>query len=72
MEVRLGKVGKIIAGDDTGHYVKVIDDREDSGGFLILIAKTQDMQDGYDSWVEDEKALYRFFEESRWIVDWPC
>lgn len=70
MDIRLEIVGRIIAGDDAGHYVKIVDDRASSGGFLILTAKAPDMREGYDSWVEDELALQGFFEEARWIIEW--
>jgi hypothetical protein len=70
MDIKLEAVGKIVAGDEAGHYVRVVDDRRNSGGFLILTAATPDMQDGYDSWVEDEATLQRFFEESGWVIDW--
>ena len=70
MEIKVGEVGKIVAGQESGRYVKVIDDRANTGGFLILTAAASDMRDGFDSWVEDGEMLRRFFEEAGWIVEW--
>ncbi|MBW8831099.1 MAG: hypothetical protein JF606_17080 [Burkholderiales bacterium] len=71
MDIELGKVGKIVAGQELGRYVKVVDDAASTGGFLILTAMAPDMQDGFDSWVESREMLQRFFEEAGWIVEWP-
>jgi len=71
VNIRLGKVGKIVAGQELGHYVKVIDDTASTGGILILTAIAPDMQNGFDNWVESKEMLERFFEEAGWIVEWP-
>jgi len=70
MEIKVGRVGKIIAGQEVGRYVKVIDDGAATGGFLIVTAIAPDMKDGFDSWVEDGDTLRRFFEEGEWVVEW--
>ena len=70
MDIRLGEIGKIVAGQEIGHYVKVVDDIANTGGFLILIATASDMQDGFDSWVESREMLQRFFEEAGWVIEW--
>ncbi len=71
MEIKIGEVGKIVAGQEMGHYVKVIDDTTNTGGFLILTAAASDMRNGFDSWVEDRETLQRFFKEAGWVVEWP-
>jgi len=63
-------VGLIRGGLDAGHYVKVLDDRGVSGGFLILTARSREMADGYDNWVPDWGQVEKFFQESGWTVDW--
>ena len=70
MEIKIGEVGKIVAGQEVGQFVKVIDDTANTGGFLILTAAAPDMRNGFDSWVEDSAELQRFFNEAGWIVDW--
>lgn len=70
MEIRVGEVGRIVGGKDAGHYVQVLDDKANSGGFLIFIAPTPDMHGGFDSWVEGHEVLRQFFEESEWRVEW--
>jgi hypothetical protein len=69
-EIRVGRVGKIVAGDEAGSYIRIVDDSENTGGFLLLTSKSPDMQNGFDNWVESESALKAYFEEARWVVDW--
>ena len=70
MDIKIGKVGKIVGGHELGRYIKVVDDAANTGGILIFTAKAPDMQDGYDCWVENGETLQRFFEEAGWIVEW--
>jgi hypothetical protein len=70
MNIPIGIVGKIIAGNEQGRYVKIIDDDESTGGYLILTSSSPNFRDGHDSWVQDHETLVQFFKESRWIVDW--
>ena len=67
--IEIGKRGRIIAGDDKIRFVLVQDDREESGGFLILKSTDEHFKEGYDDWVESEK-LDAYFKESGWTIDW--
>ncbi|NML35511.1 hypothetical protein [Paraburkholderia antibiotica] len=69
-KILFGVVGRIIAGDDASSYVKVVDDAENTGGFLILTSNRPDMITGFDNWVETKEAVGSFFAESNWEVDW--
>jgi hypothetical protein len=72
MEIEIGKKGLIIEGDIKGWYVRVDDDSDNTGGFLILTNPEPDMSStmGHDNWVENEEGLRSFFMESSWIVEW--
>ena len=70
MDIPIGLVGKIIAGDEKGHFVKVEDDSENTGGFLILLSGDITFRSGHDNWVENERALERYFVEAGWTVNW--
>jgi hypothetical protein len=70
VEIKVGEVGRIVAGQELGHFVKVIDDGANTGGFLILTAAAADMTGGFDCWVESKEMLQRFFHEAGWIVEW--
>jgi len=69
-KILFGIVGKIVAGDDAGWYVKVVDDTANTGGFLVLTSDRPDMTTGFDNWVETKEAVGSFFAESNWEVDW--
>ena len=70
MEIRVGQVGKIVAGDELGNYVKIVDDCVNTGGYLILTSAEANFEGGFDNWVENKDALARYFVESTWVVDW--
>ena len=70
MEIPVDKVGRILAGDEVGRYVRIIDDADSTGGFLILTATYPDMVGAYDAWVEDKEGLIRYFVEAKWLVEW--
>lgn len=70
MEIKIGTIGKIVAGNEVGSFVKVIHDAKSTGGFFILTSSTPEMKDGFDSWVENESALEQYFIESRWVIHW--
>jgi hypothetical protein len=69
-KIQLGKIGLIIAGDDAGWYVKIIDDTASTGGFYISTSEYADMKTGFDSWVCTMENLESFFVESNWEIDW--
>lgn len=69
--IRLGAIGRIASGDQQGHYVRVEDDRERSGGYLVLTAADRAFtDDAGDAWVADDGMLQRFFDEANWVVEW--
>lgn len=71
MGIPIGVVGEIVSGEQQGFFVKVLDDSEFTGGFLIInSASTSDMKDGFDDWVEDEGSLCQYFSEAGWKINW--
>ena len=72
MKIEIGKKGLITEGDIKGWYIRVDDDSDNTGGFLILTSPDPDMSSimGHDNWVENEESLRSFFLESSWIIDW--
>jgi hypothetical protein len=70
MRIPLETIGKILAGEDQGKFVKVMPDREQSGGFFILTSEHLSFKSAFDNWVKDEADLNGFFLESRWLVEW--
>ena len=68
--VPIGKVGKILLGSGAVRFVKVVDDADSTGGFLILTSANPTFVPGYDDWVQDSAALAAYFQEAGWVVDW--
>jgi hypothetical protein len=69
-KIEIGPVGKIVEGDDAGYYVKIVDDEQNTGGFLVITSDSPDFSTGYDDWVENRSALEEYFVESGWRIEW--
>jgi hypothetical protein len=76
MHIPLETVGLIRNSDKHNHKVRVADDSESTGGFLVYEwwqgsdGPNQDF--AFDSWVESELALQQFFKETGWLVQWAA
>jgi hypothetical protein len=62
MTIPVGIIGRLISGNERGRYVKVEDDFENTGGYLVLISSDPEFNSGGDYWVE-KKLLAEFLEE---------
>lgn len=65
MKIRTGVTGKILAGDEIEPCIKVVNDTDSTGDFLIFTPTSPEMTDGYDA---DYDALKNYFDESGWVV----
>jgi len=72
MEISLHHWGIIQQGDNEGWYVFIQDDVENTGGYLVIVAKSPDLNstEGFDGWAEDIDALEGYIQESKWVIDW--
>jgi len=70
--IEIGRIGLIEAGDDTGFQVKILDDSENTGGFLIITGKnlSESNSESFDDWVAGKKELQSYFKESNWVIKW--
>lgn len=70
--IKINVIGKILEGDNKGWYVRVEEDFENTGGYLILVSERNDFlsTQGYDYWVEKYENLIGFFQESKWQIEW--
>lgn len=68
--IPIGKLGRILAGEERGKYVKVLSDKESTGGFLILTGEGMELNHGFDNWVKDEVDLEGYFQDSGWLIEW--
>jgi len=69
-KIKIGTIGKIVKGDDSGCWIKIEDDSQNTGGFLIHQSETTTFAEGSDDWVENLEALEGYFQESMWEIDW--
>lgn len=71
MDIRIGPVGHITAGEQCGLFVRIEAVGSEPPSYLVLLAHDQDFLRGYgDDWVEDRASLEQYFREGRWTVDW--
>lgn len=70
MPVLLNRIGRIVSGEESGRFVKVIDDSKSTGGFYILTSDTPDMNPCFDAWVCNWAEVLQYFLESNWLIEW--
>lgn len=74
MKIPIGVNGRILNSTHKDHFVRVDDDSENSGGFLIYErwekSDGPNAGGGFDNWVENSDALSQFFAEAQWAVQW--
>lgn len=73
MEIKFNTLGVILNGVNPGEkFIKIIDDQENTGGFLILLSSNDKFSsfDSYDDWVENLEILKEYLQESHWIIKW--
>jgi hypothetical protein len=69
--VRLDTLGRILAGQEAGRVVEVVDDAVNTGGFLILTYSDVDRSpEVYDSRVESIVDVELYFGEKGWDIEW--
>ncbi len=70
----VGVEGEILNSDRTGHIVTVADDNVNTGGFLIFErwsgSNGPNAKGAFDSWVQTEADVGKFFAEAGWMVAW--
>lgn len=76
MNIQIDAVGDVLNSRRVGHRIKVVDDADSTGGFLIYEwwegSDGPNGQAAFDSWVPDEDSLRRFFTEAGWSIAWPA
>ncbi|WP_445366522.1 hypothetical protein ACH5Y9_14305 [Methylomonas sp. BW4-1] len=70
MNIKTGTLGKIESGDETGAFIKIIDDSQNTGGFIIVTSSSPELKNGFDNWVKDKNTLDQYFQESGWVITW--
>ncbi|GMR07394.1 MAG: hypothetical protein BMS9Abin26_0397 [Gammaproteobacteria bacterium] len=68
----IGKIGVIKSGANKDWQLQIIDDNDNTGGYLILISKdfSNPKVEGFDDWVDSEDSLNKYFIESNWLIEW--
>lgn len=72
--IRFGIQGRVANSAKPNHRVWFVDDKEQSGGFLIF--ETWDGANGpnqhgaFDDWVESRADVDAYVQESNWIIVW--
>ena len=73
MEIKFNTLGVILnGGNPEEKFIKIIDDQENTGGFLILLSSNDKFLpfNSYDDWIENLEILKEYLQESNWIIKW--
>jgi hypothetical protein len=70
-DLRLDTLGRITNGTEAGRVVEVVDDAENTGGFLIFTyADLNRSPEVFDSWVASIVDVELYFDDAGWEIDW--
>ena len=73
-DIRIGIVGIVTNGEYPNMRIRIEDDSENTGGFLIYQwwegSNGPNAQNAFDDWVETKDTLGKYLAESGWVVEW--
>ena len=74
MKIPINVRGSILTGEHPGMSVRVEDDTENTGGYLIYTwcpeSDGPNQDNAFDDWVGSENDLEAYFQESGWTILW--
>ena len=70
--IEINKTGKIIQGDYFGWHIRILKDKDYTGGFLVLLTSPFNPEDHYDHWASDARELKTFMAQHDWVIDWDA
>lgn len=69
--VLVNSKGRLLNGENTGWYIWIKDDQENTGGYLVIQSKTSDFGgNGFDNWFETIEEIEKFFKYRNWEIEW--
>ncbi len=70
--IEINKTGKIVKGNYFGWHIRILNDRDYTGGFLLLLLSPFNPADSYDHWVSDARELKQYVAAQGWEIDWDA
>ena len=74
MKIQMAVVGRVINSDKENHLIRIENDAQNTGGFLIFEkwvgSDGPNTREWFDSWIKDEASIERFIAESGWEIEW--
>ena len=72
--IPIGKVGKVIEGEEKGWFIKIEPDNSETKGYYIFLCKNHTfiggLGEGYDDWVDSYESLVEYFKDEDFLVEW--
>jgi hypothetical protein len=73
-DIKIGVVGVVTNGGHPGMRIRIEDDSENTGGYLIYQwwegSDGPNAQGAFDDWVETADDLRKFLGEEGWVIEW--
>lgn len=70
MELKYDTIGKIIAGENCGWLVKIVNDTLNTGGYYVYEFESIESENGFDTWLENETQVKGYIYENEWKINW--
>ena len=68
--IEINKTGKITQGDYFGWHIKILNDKDYTGGYLVMLTSPFNAKDSYDIWISDARELKNHIARHNWQIDW--
>ncbi|AJQ28764.1 hypothetical protein [Pelosinus fermentans] len=69
--VKVNAKGKINNGKLVNRYIWIIDDSENTGGYLVIQSPTISFEgEGFDNWFVTLEEVEQFINYNKWEIEW--
>ncbi|MCL2859325.1 MAG: hypothetical protein FWF46_01880 [Oscillospiraceae bacterium] len=69
--MEIGKVGIIKNTNAEGWFIKIIDDKKNTGGYLLVQSRSKEfIGEGFDNWFENLDSLKKYITQNNIHIEW--
>ncbi len=73
-DIKIGVVGIVVNGEYPNMCIRIEDDSENTGGYLIYQwwegSNGPNAGNAFDDWVESDAVLREYMKEAKWEIAW--
>jgi len=67
----LDKIGKVLEGKQLNWFIKIVYDKERTGGYYVFLCKNKSFTgEVFDDWLLNYDDLQQYFAGKKWKIEW--